>query len=367
LKTRLTCWVKLHKFPFDEQHCSLVIENWIYNNNELLLEWKEGSPVSVAPHMHISEYYISSSWTNTSNEHEFYMARFHKYKQSIGSHGALVVTFRLRHQVGYYVMDYYMPSVLLVVTSWVSFWLDTDAVSGRINIGISSILTFITLSCQTGSAMPAVSYSMVSEVWFMACTTFIIGSLVEFAFVNTIWRRRQVRHVELKKVTGKHILKSTLTPKLARKQIGGRTSSGQRSMSSTSETGSTSSSPPVLSVSQIPLRALDLPQRQEDETEEVEQTQDFTNEGSKMASNGKQQASPRFTTMTPQQIAKWIDKRSRVLFPVAFLKDLKHTSFCPCRKVLCCHYGLWCWTSLLVCPEVTEEPHGKEIYDFNHA
>jgi hypothetical protein len=38
-----------------------------------------------------------------------------------------------------------------------------------------------------------------------------------------------------------------------------------------------------------------------------------------MASNGKQQASPRFTTMTPQQIAKWIDKRSRVLFPVAFL------------------------------------------------
>jgi hypothetical protein len=54
---------------------------------------------------------------------------------SVGSHGALVVTFRLRHEVGYYIMDYYMPSVLLVVTSWVAFWLDTDAVSGRINIG----------------------------------------------------------------------------------------------------------------------------------------------------------------------------------------------------------------------------------------
>lgn len=26
-----------------------------------------------------------------------------------------------------------------------------------------------------------------------------------------------------------------------------------------------------------------------------------------------------FTTMTPQQIAQWIDRRSRVLFPVAFL------------------------------------------------
>ena len=55
------------------------------------------------------------------------------------------------------------------------------------------MLTFITLSCQTGSAMPAVSYIMASEVWFVACTAFIFGSLVEFAFVNIICRRRQVQ------------------------------------------------------------------------------------------------------------------------------------------------------------------------------
>jgi hypothetical protein len=51
------------------------------------------------------------------------------------SHTALTVTFHLRHQFGYYVMDYYMPSILLVITSWVAFWLDTDAVSGRLIIG----------------------------------------------------------------------------------------------------------------------------------------------------------------------------------------------------------------------------------------
>jgi hypothetical protein len=55
----------------------------------------------------------------------------------VGSHSALTVTFHLRHQVGYYVMDYYIPSILLVITSWVAFWLDTDAVSGRIIIGQS--------------------------------------------------------------------------------------------------------------------------------------------------------------------------------------------------------------------------------------
>jgi hypothetical protein len=71
----------------------------------------------------------------------------------------------------------------------------------------------------------------------------------------------------------------------------------------------------------------DLAQRQEDEDEEVDQTQDFTNEDSnsdnssriKPDYNGENPGGTSFTTMTPQQIAKWIDKRSRVLFPVSFL------------------------------------------------
>lgn len=71
----------------------------------------------------------------------------------------------------------------------------------------------------------------------------------------------------------------------------------------------------------------DLAQRQDDEDEEVDQTQDFTNEDSnsdnssriKPDYNGQNQGGTSFTTMTPQQIAKWIDIRSRVLFPVSFL------------------------------------------------
>lgn len=72
---------------------------------------------------------------------------------------------------------------------------------------------------------------------------------------------------------------------------------------------------------------LDLAQQQDDYDEEMDQTQDFTNEDSnsdnnskrKQDYNGENQGGTSFTTMTPQQIAKWIDKRSRVLFPLSFL------------------------------------------------
>ena len=52
----------------------------------------------------------------------------------------------------------------------------------------------------------------------MGCTFFIFGSLVEFAFVNTIWRR--TKHIELKKVNARNILKHTLTANDVRKILG---------------------------------------------------------------------------------------------------------------------------------------------------
>lgn len=51
-------------------------------------------------------------------------------------------------------------------------------------------------------------------------------------------------NIELKKVTGKYILKSTLTPKSMRKQLEEQRAPEQRSFSSTPHLGSTSSSLP---------------------------------------------------------------------------------------------------------------------------
>jgi Neurotransmitter-gated ion-channel transmembrane region len=70
----------------------------------------------------------------------------------------LEIRFHLAREVGHYVMDYFMPSILLVAMSWVSFWLDPNAIPGRTTLGTSTMLTFITLTRNTGSALPKVKY-----------------------------------------------------------------------------------------------------------------------------------------------------------------------------------------------------------------
>lgn len=295
LKVTLLCMMDLAKFPFDNQICPLELEAWNYNTNELNLHWETGSPIIIDKKLQLTEYSLTSVSTNESAnmyEDRSPLAESDgpqsKFK---GNYSCLTVKFHLKREVGHYIMDYYVPSILLVVVSWVSFWLDPNAVPGRTVLGTSTMLTFITLSRNIGSSLPKVSYVKATEYWFIMCTGFIFGSLVEFAFVNTIWRRR--KNVELKKKNTRHILKSTLTPQMKRKEIPGL----DRSRSCSSLGGEhKSQSQTTLSVESI-IPTINPPAQERPEP--VEKKGWFT--------------------MTPQEIANWIDKRSRVGFPVLFV------------------------------------------------
>ncbi|XP_050538955.1 pH-sensitive chloride channel 2-like isoform X2 [Daktulosphaira vitifoliae] len=208
LKVSLLCMMNLQKFPFDEQTCPLILESWSYNNTHLELVWERDSPAIVNSNLRMTEYNLVSIWTNatiseyslmSSDEErndddslysQIAIEHVHYYGKFAGNYSQLRVYFELEREVGHYIMDYYVPSILLVVVSWVSFWLDPNAVPGRTTLGTSTMLTFITLSRNTGSSLPKVSYIKATEIWFIVCTMFIFGSLVEFAFVNSIWRRK---------------------------------------------------------------------------------------------------------------------------------------------------------------------------------
>lgn len=44
----------------------------------------------------------------------------------------------------YYLLQLYVPSSMLVIVSWVSFWLDRTAVPARVTLGVTTLLTMTT-------------------------------------------------------------------------------------------------------------------------------------------------------------------------------------------------------------------------------
>ena len=52
-----------------------------------------------------------------------------------GEYSMLLVSFHLQRHMGNFLIQVYGPCVLLVVLSWVSFWLNREATADRVSLG----------------------------------------------------------------------------------------------------------------------------------------------------------------------------------------------------------------------------------------
>lgn len=58
--------------------------------------------------------------------------------------------------MGYYLIQMYIPSLLTVILSWVSFWINMDAAPARVGLGITTVLTMTTQSSGSRASLPKV-------------------------------------------------------------------------------------------------------------------------------------------------------------------------------------------------------------------
>ena len=80
--------------------------------------------------------------------------------------------------MGYYLIQIYIPSSLIVVISWVSFWLNRGATPARVGLGVTTVLTMTTLMASTNAALPKISYVKSIDVYLGFCFFMVFASLL---------------------------------------------------------------------------------------------------------------------------------------------------------------------------------------------
>lgn len=80
--------------------------------------------------------------------------------------------------MGYYLIQIYIPSSLIVIISWVSFWLNRGATPARVGLGVTTVLTMTTLMASTNAALPKISYVKSIDVYLGACFFMVFTSLL---------------------------------------------------------------------------------------------------------------------------------------------------------------------------------------------
>ncbi|XP_021440122.1 gamma-aminobutyric acid receptor subunit rho-1-like isoform X2 [Oncorhynchus mykiss] len=156
------CNMDLSRFPLDTQTCSLEIESYAYTDDDLMLYWKKGNEsLNTDERISLSQFLIQKFHTTTKLA--FY--------SSTGWYNRLYIHFTLRRHVFFFLLQTYFPATLMVMLSWVSFWIDRRAVPARVPLGITTVLTMSTIITGVNASMPRVSYIKAVDIYlWLPCT-----------------------------------------------------------------------------------------------------------------------------------------------------------------------------------------------------
>ncbi|KAK6030747.1 Neurotransmitter-gated ion-channel transmembrane region [Ostertagia ostertagi] len=107
-----------------------------------------------------------------------------------GSYQRLSLVFQLQRSVGYFIFQTYLPCVLIVMLSWVSFWINHEATSARVALGITTVLTMTTISTGVRQSLPRISYVKSIDVYLVGDLSFLVSYYACFAGVRRLLTTR---------------------------------------------------------------------------------------------------------------------------------------------------------------------------------
>jgi len=192
----LACPMNLKLYPLDRQKCSLRVASYGWTTDDLRYQWKTEGPVQIVKDLHLPRFTL-----------EKYVSDYCNIKTNTGEYSCLTVDLTFKREFSYYLLTIYVPCCMLVIVSWVSFWLDPNAVPARVSLGVTTLLTMSTQQASINNSLPPVAYTKAIDVWTGVCIFFVFGALLEYALVNyasrsdanRIRKRKAKKQIEIDK------------------------------------------------------------------------------------------------------------------------------------------------------------------------
>uniref|UniRef100_A0A8D9C165 Glutamate-gated chloride channel n=1 Tax=Cacopsylla melanoneura TaxID=428564 RepID=A0A8D9C165_9HEMI len=182
----LSCQGSLHIFPFDDPTCSFAMESISYEQSAIEYVWKnDEDTLRKSPSLTTLNAYLITNRTISCPTKTTWR----------GNYSCLKVDLIFTRDRAFYFTTVFIPGIILVTSSFITFWLEWNAVPARVMIGVTTMLNFFTTSNGFRSTLPVVSNLTAMNVWDGVCMCFIYASLLEFVCVNYVGRKRPLHNV----------------------------------------------------------------------------------------------------------------------------------------------------------------------------
>ena len=178
----LSCPMMLQAYPMDIQSCPIRMASYGWSTKDLILKWRQYDSIQMN-HLDFNMPQFKFISYQTENCASLTIS---------GNFSCINLQMLFKRSFGFYLIQIYVPCSMLVIVSWVSFWLEPTAVEARVSLGVTTILTVVTQTYGINQTVPPASYVKAIDIFTAVSQIFVFGGLLQFALVNYITRVRLV-------------------------------------------------------------------------------------------------------------------------------------------------------------------------------
>ena len=151
LSLQIACQMDFKSYPFDWQLCPLEMESYAYKTSDIVFIWdSELPPVDISPGLKLPQHRMRGHFTEDCSK-QYSTGRFtclsgRHFKTTPKFSQVFFVAYFLFDRVqSYYLLQIYLPSALIVMVSWISFFIPIDTAAPRTTLNITTVLTTTTM------------------------------------------------------------------------------------------------------------------------------------------------------------------------------------------------------------------------------
>ena len=102
---------------------------------------------------------------------------------STGSFARIEAIFEFRRRRVQFVWSVFIPGVVLVILSWLGFFITPEAVPARVYLGITTVLSVLVLRNTANNSMPKATYMKAADIFLVTLFGYVFAALTEYIVV----------------------------------------------------------------------------------------------------------------------------------------------------------------------------------------
>ncbi|XP_076372399.1 glutamate-gated chloride channel-like [Tachypleus tridentatus] len=181
INLELSCERELAKFPLDTLTCPIIPALYGSTTDKVILKWKDVNPVAFRQNMDFHGFTLKSTKQESCTA-----------KTNTGNYGCVKLIFQFKRNFGIYFCHLYLTALLMVVLSWLSFWIHYSKVSIRSFYLAVLLFLGVVSTIYADKMIPNSPGTTASDVWNGICFLFILATIIQFVLQHTAAKDKSI-------------------------------------------------------------------------------------------------------------------------------------------------------------------------------